>query len=73
MFRESTREKRMFGRPDDITEGGAALRFQGAPRRCTVPVDIEDPDMTRLDDRRERVIFRNPSSQLLKKYNVESD
>jgi hypothetical protein len=74
MFRQLTREKRAF-----IHERGDPLD-QGSSRRienpdflqvCRVPVDIEDGDISRLDGRRERVLFRIPDSKLVEKYNVD--
>jgi hypothetical protein len=76
MFRQLTREKRLFGPQDDIMVTGTDTRFAGAPCRVRVPVDIDDPDLARLDDRRERVLFRIPPSDagsLLKKNNVDED
>jgi len=43
----------------------------GVRQGCPVPVDIEDPDIGRLEERRERVLFSVPSSRLLEKYNVD--
>jgi hypothetical protein len=55
---------------------GTETRFAGAPCRVRVPVDIDNPDLARLNDRRERVLFRIPASDagsLLKKNNVGED
>lgn len=79
MFRQSTRERRLFSDPastPDVRGGGLtraepSVRIGGAA--CLVPVDVEDPDIARLDERRERVLFSVPDSQLLQKYNVDRD
>lgn len=62
--------------PDPVELGSGSSRFPGAPCRVRVPVDIDDPDIARLDDRRERVLFRIPHSNdacLLKKYNLDDE
>ena len=74
MFRVSTREKRMFLSTDtEVTSSsGSLMRIDGSWQpRCPVPVDVYDPDASRFDDRRERVLFRMPESELLQKYNVD--
>jgi len=66
----------MFGPQDDPILTGSESRFPGAPCRARVPVDVDDPDLARLDDRRERVLFRIPVSNpgsLLKKNNLDED
>lgn len=66
----------MFGPQDDIMVTGSESRFPGAPCRVRVPVDVDDPDLARLDDRRERILFRIPPSDdasLLKKNNLEEE
>lgn len=82
-FRQSTREKRIFS--EDQHPGGSLMRVEpvagtiGVRSGCQgswsarVPVDSSDPDVARLDNRRERVLFSVPRSKLLEKYNVEED
>lgn len=72
MFRQDTREKRIFTKEPETP--GSYGRVSPLVYTCApVPVDLEDPDIGRLDDRKARVLFTLPNSSLLKKYNVETD
>jgi len=59
---------------DTSQDTGSLMRIDGSWQiRCPVPVDIYDPDASRFDGRRERVLFRIPESELLQKYNVDQN
>lgn len=64
MFRIQSREKRMFTPPTGDT--GSVTRLQGRNLKPCLPPIEEHPDIARLDQRQEKVLFNVPGSRLLR-------